>query len=150
MMICALVALSFFYSISVGKRRSMLTIIYTYVALALWSAVPLNRIIAFIPIKETAYAEMGVFLLLVFLLVFLMAPRRRYSRPASWWQVFLLSLLEVGFLAHILLGFLPPEKIRYFSPLIKALFLSPEIHQWWLLMPIIALIFIRWSSGRED
>ena len=65
-LIFALLAAGFFYGISAGKRRIAATILYTYVSLAVSSALPLDGWIQSSQDMEKFYIRGGVFLGLFF------------------------------------------------------------------------------------
>lgn len=144
-LIFALLAIGFFYGISTGKRRIAATLIYTYVALAVFSALPLDKLSRVIGVKEEFFLKIGAFLLIFFLLAFLLGSRksRGFAPAGAWWQIFLLSFLQVGLLIHTLLNFLPPEKIKLLAPLTKNLFANPDLRIWWLVIPITLVIILR-------
>ncbi|QQG45307.1 MAG: hypothetical protein HYW89_04920 [Candidatus Sungiibacteriota bacterium] len=147
----ALLAIGFFYGISTGKGRMAATIIYTYVALAITSALPLERIKEASGLQQEFFFKAGVFILLFLILAFSLGSRRgRGMAPASsWWQIFLLSFLQVGFLIHLTFQFLPPEKIKLLAPLTKNVFANPDLHIWWLVAPIAVLILLRRLERKE-
>lgn len=150
-LVFALLAIGFFYGISTGKRRIAATLIYTYVALAVFSALPLDKLNQIIGVKEGFFLNIGAFLLIFFLLAFLLGSRksRGFAHPGAWWQIFLLSFLQVGLLIHSLLNFLPPEKIKLLAPLTKNLFANPDLRIWWLVIPITLVIILRRFESRE-
>ena len=143
--IFTLLAVGFFYGISSGKRRLAITLIYTYVALALHSTLPLQKLNQFLGVKDDFFLKIGSFLVIFFLLIFLLGSRknRGFAPPVAWWQIFLLSFLQVGLLIHTVLNFLPPEKIKILAPVTKKFFASPDLHIWWLVIPIVFIIILR-------
>lgn len=150
-LVFALLAIGFFYGISTGKRRIAATLIYTYVALAVFSALPLDKINQVFGVKEEFFLKIGAFLLIFFLLAFLLGSRksRRFTSPGAWWQIFLLSFLQVGLLIHSLLNFLPPEKIKILAPLTKKVFANPDLRVWWIVIPIALVIILRRFESRD-
>ncbi len=134
-LIFAILAAGFFYGISAGKRRIAVAIIYTYVAFGVATVLP----IADFSIRA------GAFIAIFVLIVWLLGSRRSrgFAPPGSWWQIFLLSFLQVGFLAHLTLTFLPQEKIALLAPLTKNVFANPELHLWWMVSPIAVLVILK-------
>jgi len=151
LLIFALIAGAFFYGISTGKRKIVSAIIHTYVAFALFTTVPIASIQNIIGIEQEFVTRVGVFLLIFFLLVWFMGARASigFSSASSWWQVFVMSFLQVGLLVHILLGFLPDEKIEQLAPFTKAVLANPDFQIWWFLIPIVFLIIIRRMDMKE-
>lgn len=151
-LIFVILAVGFFYGISAGKRRMAATLIYTYVALAVFSALPLEKLAKTFGTVEIYFIKMGVFLVIFLLLAFFLGSRsRRGMTPASsWWEVFLLSFLQAGLLIHINLSFLPAEKIKLLAPLTKNLFANPQFNLGWLVIPLAVLILLRRLESRDD
>lgn len=153
LLVLALLAGGFFYGISAGKRRIAATIIYTYVALAITSALPVERLAGFFPGTSPFWFKTGAFLAIFILLALLLGTSRRrrgFASASSWWQVFLLSFVQVGLLIHILLGFLPKEIIATLAPLTRTVFANPAYHLWWLLAPLAILVILRRFEVREE
>jgi len=140
----ALVAAGFFYGIMAGKTRIAATILYTYVAFALVSVLPLGKFSGVFDEAQAFFASVGAFLA-VFLLLSLLLGRRSAGRaPASsWWKIFLLSFLQIGFLIHIFIGFLPPESREFLAPVTKAVFANSALRVWWFTAPIAAVALLR-------
>ena len=151
-LIFALLAIGFFYGISTGKRKAVTAIIYTYVTFALFSAIPIDRLAGVVQIKDEFFLKIGLFALLFILLIFMFGRTRMrgFVRPSAWWQIFLLSFTQVGLMIHILLGFLPPDKIAMLAPLTKNVFANPNLHVWWFLGPMTLLIFLKRFSSLEE
>lgn len=154
-LILLLVLLSggFFYGISTGKRKIAANIIYTYVAYALAGAIPVEWFLKISNIAGGVFAKAGVFITIFLALVFLLGSRRKkwiFAPASSWWQVFLLSFIEVGLFIHILLGFLPADIKTNLAPLTKSLFANPDYHIWWMVVPILIIIVLKRFEGREE
>lgn len=149
--IFTLLAVGFFYGISTGKRRIAATLIYTYVALAIQSALPLQKLGQAFGAKEDFFVKIGSFLVIFFLLIFLMGSRknRGFAPAVAWWQIFLLSFLQVGLLIHTILNFLPPDKIKILAPITKKLFTNPNLHVWWLIVPILFVVILRRFESQD-
>lgn len=150
-LVFALLAIGFFYGISTGKRRIAATLIYTYVALTIFSALPLDKLNQIAGIKEEFFLKIGAFGVIFILLAFFLRSRksRGFAPAGAWWQIFLLSFLQVGLLIHTLLNFLPQEKIKLLAPLTKKLFANPDLHIWWIVIPIAAVIILRRFESQD-
>jgi len=140
------------YAVTVGRQKIFSTIIYTYIAIALYNALPLQTIVGFFQKQNDFFVRASVFLGLLVVLTVLLGhgKHKGYARMGTWWQVFVLSFLQVGMLMHIILGFLPREKATLLAPLTKYVFANPALDIWWLLGPIIALIFIRRLNAHHE
>lgn len=151
MLLIALVGASFFYGIMMGKRRIVASILNTYIAFAIYTALAESTLLSRFSFADPLIIQIGVFLALFVVLYFLLGSRssRGPVRATAWWQVFLLSFVQVGFLFHIIIGFLSQETIATLAPITKKLFVNPTLNIWWFLIPIALVIFFR-RWGRED
>lgn len=151
-LIFTMIAAGFFYGLSTGKGRVAATIIYTYVALAVLAAIPLERMRGFAKI-DPSLLQLVLFIVTFFLLAFFLGSKRRHRgfAPARmWWRVFILSFLQVGLLIHIGFSFLPPEKTQTLAPLTRNFFANPNLHFWWIVLPLLILVILRRLEARED
>lgn len=149
----ALIAGGFFYGISFGKARIAATIIYTYVALVITLAVPEQWFSKITDMAGGVLVKAGVFIIIFFALAFFLGARRKnrgFVPAGSWWQVFILSFLQVGLFIHIQLGFLPQMTIDTLAPLTKSVFANPNYHIWWMVLPISVLIFLKRIDERKS
>jgi len=150
-LIFAMIAIGFFYGISRGRHKMVSSVINTYVALALFNAVPIVSIANYFKIDNLFIVKTSVFFIIFLPLVFLMnRGRPRYLRSSiSWWQVFLLSFIQTGLLIHIVFSFLSSETTKNLAPITKSFFANTNLTLWWLGLPLLFLIFIR-RSGKDD
>ena len=151
-LVLAFLGASFFYGIMMGKRRIISSILYTYIAFALYSVLPQESILPWLSFLDPFAARITVFLGIFIGIYLLLGSRSSRSpvRAAAWWQVFLLSFVQVGFLFHIIIGFLPKETIAGLAPVTKTLFANASLNVWWFLIPILLLIFLRrWGRGDD-
>lgn len=148
----AAIAIGFFYGISAGKRRIISTLLFTYIALALSSAIPWEIFFEKLNVTESFFVHAGAFLLIFLLLSWFLGPRRNKSfAPAgAWWQIFLLSFLQAGLLIHLILSFLPKEYIKLLAPVTKTIFANQTLHIWWLFVPLFIIIFLKRMEAREE
>lgn len=140
------VAVGFFYGISVGKDRLVA------VLFALYSSKLLFDNFEFIDFFVEGRPALDIFLFRAFAFVILAALlsflfvktifRDRRQATKAWWQVFLLSFLEVGLFISIVFTLLPNLGLFEFSPLVQLLFASPDAFFWWLALPLPALFLI--------
>ena len=151
-LVFALLAIGFFYGISTGKKKAVTAITYTYVAFAVFSAIPLERVTQIIQIKDEFFVKIGLFALLfiIFILAFGRGRVRGFARPSAWWQIFFLSFTQVGLMIHILLGFLPREKIGILAPLTRSVFANPDLHVWWFIGPMVLIMLLKRLNALEE
>ena len=151
-LVLALFAASFFYGIMMGKRRIISSIFFTYVAYAIFSILPEENILPWFSFVDIFAARILLFLLIFAILYFLLGTRRSRGpiRVSVWWQVFVLSFIQVGFLVYIIIGFLPKETVQTLAPLTKTVFANPSFKVWWFILPILVVIFLRrWGRGED-
>ena len=152
MTIVALVGIGFFYGIAAGKRRIAITILYTYVAYAITSVLPFERLSAFANFPQEVFIKAGIFLILFFVLPLLLGAKQRirFANAGAWWQIFILSFLQAGLLLHILITFLPGEYTALLAPVTKNLLTTPGFHLLWFIGPLVALIVLRRLESRNE
>lgn len=152
MLVFVILAIGFFYGISRGRYKMMSTILNTYVALAVSSAVAIDRVAAALGIDDIFIARVIVYVAIFLILVIFLNRGRKllFSRSISWWQIFVLSFIQTGLFIHILFSFLPPERVKLLAPLTRAFFANPSLHLGWLAAPLIFLIFFHKLGRREE
>ena len=69
---------------------------------------------------------------------------------AAWWQLFVLSIAQVGLLAMVILSFMPAQPLANLGCLIKKVFIGPEAKFLWILLPILAMVLMRRKRKSED
>lgn len=139
------------YSFTLGRDRIVAILISTYLSLAVASNLPFADEI------NQAISNSGLFafqvsaFLAAFILLFIFLSRSSLLQSitnlgGSWWQVILFSLLQVGLLMSVILSFLPEAALTSLSDFTKLIFLSELGRFCWIILPILALVFVR---GRE-
>ena len=150
-LIFAMVAIGFFYGLSRGRHKMVSSVLNTYIALAIFNAVSIEAIARYIKLDNLFIVKIAVFFVIFLPLAFLLnRGRPRYFRSdISWWQVFLLSFIQTGLLIHIIFSFFPPEIAKNLAPFTRSVFANTNLTIWWLIIPLIFMIFLR-RSGRDD
>lgn len=147
-LLLVLFAGGFFYGVSARKQRVTATLTYTYLALLLFTALPLawrSRL------EEQFLYSIGVYTIIFLgLCVVLGTKHRLFGRAGHWWQSIVLSFAQVALLIHIYLGFLPADRAALLAPLTKYIFANPSLHFWWLLGPLALTAVVRRLNSRED
>lgn len=143
----------FVYGLSVGRGRMLVTLISTYIALAVWRVLPFVADLTKGKAREEAFwINSAAFLGLVVLLYFLLSrtafrtSTRGRKAGGEWLQIFLISALQVGLLVSVVLSFLPPKPPFDLAPITKTLFTSKHAAFWWTLIPIAGLLVLRRRS----
>lgn len=152
LLIFFLIAAGFFYGISAGKRRIVSALLFTYVAIAVFPLLPIEKIASLTEIKNIFYVKSASFTALFFVLYFLLGNKKikfGFSKGESWWQLFLLSFLQVGLLLNTIFSLLPPEKIKILAPVTKEIFAKPQAKIWWYVLPLLALFIVKRMEQKE-
>jgi hypothetical protein len=151
-LIFVLIGGSLFWAFLAGRRKIISAIMLTYVALAIFPAIPVEGLVGSLGLRDQSLGAIGIFLILLVLIVWLLGARRgrAFSPGGPWWQVLLLSFVQAGLLVHIVLSFLPSERIALLSPLTRGVFADPSVHVWWLAAPAALLVIIRRLAMREE
>ena len=152
LLVMVLVGGTLFWAFLAGRRKIVSTIMVTYVALAIFPAIPVSRFTALLGLRDPLAGTIGIFLVLFLVMVWLLGARRArpFARGAAWWQVFFLSMAQTGLLAHTILSLLPPAQIALLSPLTRRVFVGPTVHLWWLIVPVLLLAVIRRLAMRDE
>lgn len=133
------------YGLTLGRDRIILTLIAIYISLAVVNTAP------YLSNFKSGGSEFALRMALfvgAFIVLFFALARSAFLRsigsPATgrWWQVVLWSFLHVGLLTSVMLSFLPAGAISYFAPLTKTIFTGNFGKFFWLVTPIIVMIFI--------
>ncbi len=150
-LIFALISIGFFYGMSRGRHKMVSSVLNTYIALAVFGAMPIASIARYLNLDNLFIIKTGVFFIIFLPLAFFMnrgRPRYLHSNMA-WWQVFCLSFIQAGLLLHIIFSFLPAETIKNLAPMTRSFFANTNLTVWWLVLPLLFMIFLR-RSGRDD
>ena len=150
-LVFAMVAIGFFYGLSRGRHKMVSSVLNTYIALAVFNAVPIETVSRYIKLDNIFAVKTAVFFAIFLPLTFLLnRGRPRFFRSnISWWQVFILSFIQTGLLIHIVFSFLTPDIAKNLAPLTRSVFANTNLTIWWLVIPLIFMIFLR-RSGRDD
>lgn len=150
-LIFVMIAIGFFYGIARGRHKMVSSVLNTYVALAVFNAIPIQSVARYLRVDNIFIVKTAIFFAIFFPLVFLMnrGRPRIFRSNIAWWQVFFLSFIQTGLLIHIVFSFLPLETAKTLAPLTRSFFANTNLTIWWLGLPLIFLIFLR-RSGRDD
>jgi len=138
-------AIGFFYGLMAGKKKLLAVLFSIYISIILMGNF---NYLEFFTEGEKIFTVFMIrafaFLALILLLGILFAKTIFRGKPKKekWWQVFVLSFLEVGLLTSAVFQLLPAKDLFVFSPLVQTFFASGEVFFWWLTLPLVALFFI--------
>jgi len=144
----------FLYGSFLGRNRIILLILSTYFAWIICQVLPWSKFLRWsaLGLPATPSPSLKIFVFLGLILFFcLIIPRSvlssalriRSAADATWWQVFILSILQLGLLITLIFWFLPSEVIVNFAPLIKRIFIGPDAQFVWLTLPILGITLMR-------
>ena len=143
MVIFFFIAAGFFYGISAGKTRLIAVLFSLYVSAIVFENFSyLDFLTKSRPLIEVFLVRSAIFGILVVLLAMLFnkhLSRDYTSGTKVWWQIFLLSFLEVGLLMSFIFQLLPAKELFTFSPIVENIFASSRAFFWWLTLPLVAL-----------
>lgn len=139
------IAAGFFYGLSRGKRGLIATLFAIYVAQLIF----INFSYLDYFIKGRSIIEIFIFraaLFFVFIailsLLFAKIIPKSHDSEREWGSAFLLSFLEAGLLISSIFQLFPLKELFTFSYVTHYLFAQDGAYFWWLVLPIISLVFI--------
>jgi hypothetical protein len=149
------------YGFFLGRNRMIILLLGSYFSLIISQVIPWSRISALgwlgIGQEPSASLKILVFVGLILLFYFFIprsvlssALRIKKRGEAVWWQIFVLSIVQLGLLAAIIFSFLPGQTIADFTPLVKKIFIGPEAQFIWLTLPILFIVLMRRKKKIED
>ncbi len=148
------------YGLFVGRNRMVIISISSYFSFLIVQNIPWWKLNSFgwLGMKNGPSASLKIILFLsIIVLFYFLIPRSiltsvfrlKKRGTASWWQLFLLSIVQVGLLAMVILSFLPNEAILNLGSIIKRLFIGPEAQFVWITLPILTMILMRNKRNKD-
>ena len=149
--IFGLLAAALFSAFAAGRRKIVSAIMVFYMAIAIFAALPAERVISSLGLRNAWWGPAALFLVLFLLLVLFLGARRAGGfASGAWTQTLFLSIALMGLVGHSALSLLPANKTALFGPWIRRIFLDPSVHIWWLILPVVLLIIIRRLAMRDE
>ncbi|MEA2113419.1 MAG: hypothetical protein U9P63_02055 [Patescibacteria group bacterium] len=150
----------FVYGFFLGRNRMIVLLLSTYFSFAIMQVFPWSRLISleWLGIGEEPSSSLRILIFLgIILLFYFLIPRSVLSSTlrikkrgdASWAQLFILSIAQVGLLAMILISFLSNEIIADLSSPIKKMLIEPEAQFVWIVIPILIMALMRRRKHSE-
>jgi len=140
------------YSFTLGRDRIVALLVSTYLSLAVATNLPyMDQVTEIINRSIFSTFKISSFLI-VFAVLFIILSRSSLLQGLStlsggWWQIILFSLLQVGLTVSVILSFLPETFFNRLSPFTQIIFTSDLGRFCWIVLPILALVFIH---GRKS
>ena len=144
-------AVALVYGLSMGRSRLVVVTLGIYFSFILTRAIPWKQL-TFLGIKEAPTSTVQIFIFLALILGFYFliphsalrsALKLQGRRRSGWWPVLILSILQIGLILEVVIGFLPAKVVAGLSPLAQLIFSGPIAQFCWLLLPISAIMFLR-------
>lgn len=150
-----LFVLIIFYEVSSGKNKTILSLISSYFSFGIVKFFPFWSIMAdFFRIKSF-FLEMSVFWFFVIIFSFFLSRSTGGSlfsfskiRIGYFLQALIFAVLQTGLLAAISLSFIPKEQYGNLSPIIFKVFLNQPFSFFWVLLPVLGLVFFNTKKNR--
>lgn len=135
------VGMSLVFGFIFGRWKLINILINVYIAIAFISVLPKELL------DTSLYAKSGAFLVL--LVVLTAIDDRLFDLHISsagtdfFWRLLVTSILVTGMIVSVLLSFMPKAiALGYISPLAYGYFASPIASIFWMVMPLLSLLFI--------
>lgn len=149
-MVLIFLAVALVYGLTMGRNRLVAVMLASYLSFLLTKAIPWGGL-GFLGIKQPPPANVQIFIFLAIILGFyFLIPRSAWGSiwhlrgrsHGSWWQILTLSVLQIGLTLELVITFLPSKAVASFSPLAQRILLGSTTHFFWLLLPILAVLFL--------
>jgi len=149
------------YGFFLGRNRMVILLISSYFSFSIIKVLPWQKLasLGWLGIEEDPSSSLRVLIFLgAILLFYFLIPRSvlsstlriRKRGDASWIRLFILSIVQVGFLAMVILSFLPSESTSNLGSIVKKIFIGPEAEFVWVTLPILAMVLMRRKKNLEN
>jgi len=143
------------YGLSMGKNRLVTVMLGVYLSYFLTRSIPWKEL-TFLGTKNGPESTIQIFIFLALVLGFYFAIPHSAFKGAlrlggrgrgAWWQILVLSILQIGLILALSISFLPAKTVAETSPLAQYIFTGGMAQFLWLLLPILAIMFL--GGGRQ-
>lgn len=150
----------FIYGFLLGRNRIVVLLLGAYFSLAITEVLPWPKLtsLGWLGVGKTPSPSLKIFIFLgLILLFYFFIPRSILSSTlrvrkrggASWPQLSILGLAQLGLLAAVILSFLPNEVITDLMPFLKKIFIGPEARFVWITLPILVMVLMKRKKLEE-
>ncbi|MDD2753685.1 MAG: hypothetical protein PHT44_03700 [Candidatus Portnoybacteria bacterium] len=148
-------AVALAYGLFMGRNRLVAMMLGAYFSFLLTRAIPWKEL-SWLGLKAAPVSTTQIFIFLALVLGFYFAIPHSSLRhtmrlggkgSGAWWQILILSVLQIGLILSMIIAFLPAKVTAGLSPLAQIIFVGPWPYFMWLLAPILAIMFLR---GRQS
>jgi len=143
------------YGLSMGKNRLVIVTLGVYLSYFITRAIPWKEL-TFLGMPNGPDSTAQIFIFLALALGFFFAiPHSAFRNSlrlggrgrGAWWQILILSILQIGLILALSISFLPIKTVAFLSPLARLIFIGASAQFLWLLLPILAIMFL--GGGRS-
>ncbi len=162
LLILVFLGAGFGYGMVMGRNRLNLIALGGYFSFVIVKFLPWKEL-GFLNVGEVPDSNIQIFLFLAIILgIYFYAPHSAFGSVAkihgrgkgSLWQLVILGILQLGFLASVVFSFLPAKTFADINPIFKQFFADDLFRFLWLLLPILAMFILKkrktYSYGDED
>lgn len=144
-------AVAFVYGLSMGRNRLVMVTLGIYFSYILTRAIPWKEL-TFLGIKQVPSSTSQIFIFLALILGFyFLIPHSAFRsviriqgrRRSTWWHALILSVLQIGLILQMVISFLSNKVVAGLSSLVQLIFCGETAQFCWLLLPILAMMFLR-------
>jgi hypothetical protein len=145
---------TFLYGITLGRARVVVQIVSSYMTMALLSAAPfMGKLEGLTSLNHTVFYLIAF--MVVFVLLFLLLSKSAFHQHLSegrgkWWDVLVLSVVQIGFLTSIVLSSMSGFVLGHVSGITQIVFAKQPAPFIWTVLPIGALVVIRGKRERRQ
>lgn len=148
-------AVALAYGLFMGRNRLVVVMLGVYFSYLLTRAIPWTDL-GWLGFKAAPDSTIQIFIFLALVLGFYFVIPHSALRHAmklggkgvgAWWQMLILSVLQIGLMLAMVIAFLPAKVTSGLSPLAQTVFVGPSARFIWILLPILAIMFLR---GRQQ
>ncbi len=142
------------YGFFLGRNRMIILLLGSYFSWAITQVLPWERLssLTWLGVGETPSSSLKMLIFLGLILVFyFLIPRSilsstlriRKRGEATWLQLFLLSVVQIGLIISVLVSFLPGDIVNTLVPVVKKIFIGGDAQFVWITLPILAVVLMR-------
>lgn len=138
----------FLCSLGLGKDKTFVILVSSYISLALVSKLSLIQEILGFQLGGSFVNDSAVFLGGTLFLFFVLSNSAFTSvfdqgLDKAWFQTAVISFLQIGLMISIIVSFLTPEEAAGLSDFMKSFFADNQAQFIWLISPIVAITILK-------
>lgn len=149
------------YGLFLGRNRMIVLLLGSYFSFLILRFIPWKNLgaLGWLGIGDKPSISLQIIFFLGFILLFyFLIPRSVLSSvlriknrgEASWLQLFVLSVAQVGFLAMVILSFAPLMDVADLGGLAQKIFIGPSAQFVWVLLPILTVSLMKRKKKLDE